>query len=902
MIIEFDESTPLHVIKELAPGLRLEDKTVELSIPELEEASNVVFNVDFGKDPVSFVSMSYNDVPLDPENTGHGQFLFDPMEFGHTLKIEFATAQIPTQQKEDAPQWEGQINFQVEGDDEWSAFFIQVEKFLGDETFDGVFAVDLGTTNSSVAYWEVKPEPDFLPQSPTLLKEAQSIASAVNALEIEPFKELASESYDVGQKAVGSPRKTNLHMSVKRGIGTKKRYVVTKGKEIWRDADAQHMMTALGKKILEDARSILGKNISEIVATSPPRWNAVQVGELRRVLRRLGFQPDRMDMSTDEATASGLYYVLYPLFERFGKRSALSDYVEKEFGRMKTANGDYRFNLLSMDFGGGTTDLALIKCGVAFEPQHLALDIDIVDRGGRQDIGGDNLTLFMFDLLKRRLALALAHPQRLIDPTTTEKAPTNPWIKYFKLDVQQGALLQRWDEVIKHLNAPSLPRELWDLVNGMFPTAWDFKDMPATYRKYKLPARRNFDWLWAQADQLKKALCIDVSNAVKGKNVTEADLEPFRDRWLSPDLESFTQPVNLAECVPLAAESEDFREQWLSVTYGNIHDFYVPVIKGLAEETVRMEGRSLSPRIDTEGKEVPPKVDRVVLAGNGARIPSIAALVNKGRDAGGLGTPFEQIKFDPVRAKLAVPIGACLRRIARKVEGFKIDIRISRNLLPFDVLLNMGTTSVPLFESGQIDEFAFFQRNEVPEDLEVEFVTRLDEQDKGSENFKPYVLFKPKSEETAVELVDLQKEEDFWKTLDQTYGLVTIPKAKKMVAAGFGAYNSSAADGKAGANRVTPDEAGKVFKEVGDRTFTYNDMLELLRNEMTMRQKIAWIEEAFDTPPAGGDIVHRYYLDVTKQVYLVRHTAEAKTLFLAETDEDALEELPAERNPFSGMH
>jgi hypothetical protein len=900
MIIEFDESTPLHVIKELAPGLRLEDKTVELSVPELEEAAKVKFNVDFGKDPASFVSLSYNDVPLDPEHKGHGAFLFDPMEFGHTLKVEFNTATIPTQQKDGSPQWEGQVNFQVEGDDEWSAFFLQVEKFLGDETFDGVFAVDLGTTNSSVAYWEVKPEPDFLPQSPTLLKEAQSIASAVNCLEVEPFKELAPESYDVGQKAVGSPRKTNLHMSIKRGIGTKKRYVVTKGKEIWREADAQHMMTALGKKILEDARSILGKNISEIVATSPPRWNAVQVGELRRVLRRLGFQPDRMDMSTDEATASGLYYVLYPLFERFGKRAALTDYVEKEFGNMRTADGDFRFNLLSMDFGGGTTDLALIKCGVKFEPQHLALDIDIVDRGGRQDIGGDNLTLHMFDLLKRRVALALAHPARLIDPTTTDKAPTNPWIKYFKLDVQQGALLQRWDEVVAELNSITMPRELWDLVNGMFPTAWDFKDMPATYRKYKLPARRNFDWLWAQADQLKKALCIDISNAVKGKNVTVDDLAPFADRWLSPDLESFTTPVNLAECIPMATESEDFREKWLSITYGHIHSFYLPVIKGLAEETARMEKRSLDPRTNPEGKKVAPVVDRVVLAGNGARIPSIGALIHNARDKEGLGVSFDQIKFDAVRAKLAVPIGACLRRIARKVEGFKIDIRISRNLLPFDVLINLGTTSAILFDSGQIDEFRFFQRTNVPEDLEVEFVTRLDEIDKGTENYKPYVLFKPQGE--SLPIVDLQKEEEFWKTLDQTYGLVTIPKLKKICPDGFVAFDTSAASGD-GSNTITPKEGVKVFKEVGDRRFTQADMLEVLRGEMTMRQKIAWIEEAFDKAPAEGMINHRYYLDVTKQVYLVRHHfSEGKALFLAETDEDALEELSPERNPFSGMH
>ncbi len=901
MIIEFDESTPLHVIKELAPGLRLEDKTVELSIPELEEPATVKFNVDFGKDPVGFVRLSFNDVPLDPAQSGHGSFLFDPMEFGHTLKIEFNTTAIPEPKKPDSPQWEGQINFQVEGDDEWSAFFVQVEKFLGDETFDGVFAVDLGTTNTSVAYWEVKPEPDFLPQSPVLMKEAQSIASAVNVVDIEPFKQLAPESYDVGQKAVGSPRKTNLHMSVKRGIGTNKRYVVTKGKEIWRDADAQHMMTALGKKVIEDARSILGKNIDEIVATSPPRWNAVQVGELRRVLRNLGFAADKMDMSTDEATASGLYYVLYPLFERFGKRAALGEYVESEFGKMKTGDGAYQFNLLSMDFGGGTTDLALITVGMKFEPQHLALDIDIVDRGGRQDIGGDNLTLFLFKLLKRRLALALAHPQRLLEPETTEKAPTNAWIKYFKLDVQQGALLQRWDDVVKHINDSELPRDLWDVVNGMFPTAWDFKDMPATYRKYKLPARRNFDWLWAQADQLKKALCVDVTNAVKGKNVTEADLAPFADRWLSPDLEDYTQPVNLAECVPIAAESEEFREKHLSITFGQICDFYRPVIKGLAEESFRMEARSLTPRVGEDGKPQKPRIDRAVLAGNGARIPIIGALVHKPREEGGLGIPFDQIKFDPVRAKLAVPIGACLRRIARKVEGFKINIRISRNLLPFDVFLNLGTSSVKLFETGQIDEFYFYQRTGVPEDLEAEFLTRLEEADAGTENFKPYVLFKPKGE--ALPLIDLQKEEEFWKTLDQGYGLVTIPKLRKIMSKAFGSYDPSSPNPDAGRNQVVLDEGDKVFKEVGEKKYSVKDMLEILRSEMNIGQKIAWIEEAFTERPKEGEIAHRYYLDVTKQVYLVRdHWSEGKSFFMAETDENALEELPAERNPFSGMH
>jgi hypothetical protein len=900
MIIEFDESTPLHIIKELTVGLRLDDKHVELSIPELEDSAVIRYSIDFGQDPVSFVRLSYNDRPLDSEQVGQGQFTFDPMEFGHTLKIEFDSSAIPAAKQESSPHWEGQINFQIDGDDEWSAFFIQVEKILGDETFDGVFAIDLGTTNSSVAYWEVNTEMDFLPVSPTLLKEAQSIASAVNVLEIDPFKELAPNSYDVGQAAVGAARKANLHMSVKRGIGTKKRYVVAKGRDIWQDADAQHMMTALGKKLRDDALSILGKNISEIVVTSPPRWNAIQVGELKRVLLSLGFSPNCIDMSTDEASASGLYYVLYPLFERYGKSAALKEYAEQEFGRMKTAEGAYEFSLLSMDFGGGTTDLALIKVALEFKPQHLSLDIDILDRGGRQDLGGDNLTLYLFRLLKRRLALSLAHPQRLIDSQTTDQAPTNPWIKQFRLDVQQGALLQRWDEVTEHLDDLELPRELWELVNGVFPTAWDFKDMPATYRKYKSPARRHFDWLWAQAEEIKRALCVDITNEVKGQDVTEEALKEFEDRWLSPDLDSFDRPVNLAECIPLAVDDEDFRQDFLSLRFGHITEFYRPCIKALAEETTRMEGRSLSPISGDDGQQRSATVDRVVLAGNGARIPIISALVHKPRELGGLGVSHDQIKFDPVRAKLSVPIGACLRRIAHKVEGFKVNIRLSRNLLPFDILLNMGTSSVTLFPSGQINVFSFFQRTGVSEDLEVEYVTRLEEKDTGTENYKPYVLFKLKG--SSLPLVNINEQIELWQNLNQIHRLESMPDCVELVSS-FSSFDPKVGDKSAGANSVTPNNGDHIFTTVGARNYTYDDMVDILRHEMTNSQKIAWIEQAFTAALSEGTIVHRYYIDVTKQVYLVRHHwSEGKALYLAQRDEEALIELPPERNPFSGMH
>ncbi|HZU95192.1 MAG TPA: hypothetical protein VFF73_00685 [Planctomycetota bacterium] len=894
MIIEFDESTPLHTIKELAPGLRVEERAVELSIPDLEKAAKVEFAVDFHGAPVTFVKMSYNEVPLDPQRTGHGQFVFDPKEFGHTLKIEFDTKAIPAPKQKEAPQWEGQINFRVEGDDKWSAFFIQVEKFLGDEQFDGVFAVDLGTTNSCVAFWEVKPEPNFLPTAPTLLGEGQSVASGVNVLELEPFKTLVPESYDIGQAAVGSPRKTNLHFSVKRGIGTKRKYVLTEGTEIW-NADAQHMYTAVAKKLLGEGRAAIGKGITEIVVTSPPRWNAIQMMECRNTWRSLGFSPDRIDMSTDEATGCAFYYVLYPLFQRFGKKSALRDYVETEFGPMKVGDGQFEVNLLAMDIGGGTSDLALVKCHLQFEPQHLSLDIDVVDRGGRQDLGGDNVTLYLFDILKRRMALALAAPNRLIDPNDKNPPPSNPWIKHFKLDPQQAAILQNWDRIQKVINSPEpLPRDIWDLLNGILPTAWDWKGMPPTYRKFKPVARKNFDYIWLQADQIKRALCVEVAQQMAGKrNLSEAELKAFESKWLAPDLEDFQGDVSLADSLPMAQEDEEFKKKFLSLTYGDICNFIRPSVQGLCEESRRMEQRSLAP-----GK----KIDRIVLAGNGARIPIIGPIIAAPRDKGGLGISPDQIKFDPGTAKLAVPIGACLRRIARKVEGFKININMSRSLLPFELYTNLGTRSVKMFDVGQIDEFRFYMRKGVSEDLEVEFVTRLEESDVGTENYKPYVLFKTNQE--GLPLIDLSKEDDLWESLEQSYGLDAIPRLKDIFQGPFSAYDSKKPeDSKAGINVIKASAPTKEFKKVGDHTFTMEDMHLILNNDMRLPQKIAWIEQGFSEPLPEGEIVHRYYLDVTKQLFLVRHHwKDGKVLFAAETDEKALEELPPERNPFSGMH
>ena len=62
-----------------------------------------------------------------------------------------------------------------------------------------------------------------------------------------------------------------------------------------------------------------------------------------------------------------------------------------------------------------------------------------------------------------------------------------------------------------------------------------------------------------------------------------------------------------------------------------------------------------------------------------------------------------------------------------------------------------------------------------------------------------------------------------------------------------------------------------------------------MRVELESPERIAWMELTFQDAPSAGEIVHRYYLDEQKQAWMVRHHwSEGKTLYRAETNDEAL--------------
>ncbi|MGE0706596.1 MAG: hypothetical protein AB7N76_05725 [Planctomycetota bacterium] len=229
-----------------------------------------------------------------------------------------------------------------------------------------------------------------------------------------------------------------------------------------------------------------------------------------------------------------------------------------------------------------------------------------------------------------------------------------------------------------------------------------------------------------------------------------------------------------------------------------------------------------------------------------------------------------------------------VERVLRPARRRDVIPEVRRRTMPCELFLTMGWQSVKLFPSGPIDEFCFFQRSGVSLAHDVEFLARLDREDEGSEDYKPYGLFRLEKRH-AERLPVLEQQGDLWATLADVYGLSALPNVHAMASRRFDAFDPRYESRAAGLNAIDPPKSAKAFVRAARRHFSYADVLEILRAEMSSAEKIAWLEEAFETPPAPGEVVHRYYLDRGKQAWLVRHHwSEGKRLFRAQTNEDAL--------------
>jgi len=253
-------------------------------------------------------------------------------------------------------------------------------------------AVDFGTTNSCCAFINQRHEPELIVFDryidAGMVVENELISSTI----VYTDEDNGEFTYLVGQKPYEiSPQEYagNYFPSIKRAIGSDEgRYITIDNGHITKKP--YQIAADIIRHVLEKSEEQLEQKIARCVITHPTMFSQREVDELRQIYTdELGIKEILM---LDEATAASLDYI----FQR----------NKKNKGKPET------YCIVVYDFGGGTTDIALLLVNAG----EGTLKIEPLDVGGSRRLGGDDITeLIVQHILKEyQERLETKHEQSLI--------------------------------------------------------------------------------------------------------------------------------------------------------------------------------------------------------------------------------------------------------------------------------------------------------------------------------------------------------------------------------------------------------------------------------------------------------------------------------------------------------
>ncbi|MGE0707275.1 MAG: hypothetical protein AB7N76_16310 [Planctomycetota bacterium] len=741
----------------------------------------------------------------------------------------------------------------------------------GDPEFPGVVAIDLGSSNVVCAHWNYQAADPVVSAYEPL---------AVNVLDAAGFAQLAEPSFLTGDEALRHKSQINLYRSFRRLLGTQtqSRPAVTGG------TITQVGVGDLAAAVLQRLLQRLGREVSagpvhfpHVVVTVPATGDQAFEYQLRQVCARLGLVA-RTDL--DEATAAGVYYLLRPLLLRDyarerrsdGEPATPADYYARHYGLHEGAP----LYVLCIDLGGGTTDLALLRLQLEQDHRSARVHIEVTGTSGTGDLSGEGLTLFLFELLKRRLALALAHPRRALGGARPDPEPPHlhPWMEYHRLEVgltdvtlagrlDKGyrLLLERWDEV---MGTGALDPALREAVDAFCPTISE--GAPRQGAKFR---KANFRWLWEEAERLKREVCAARSARERAAGGL-ASAGPARARLDLSTAPTFPHKLDLHEWLEKKGRV-DPREPALPDALAISSDDIDTFVRRRGAEPLARALRSLV------GGE---RLGRVVLAGNGAHAarPVVEEVL-----AAELGLAAEHVVFSPEEAKRAVAKGACLWAIGNRLEG--IEVSLTRALRhPTGLALVSALKSESLFRQGEaIDLFGYAQ----PETREGDAADKLIQVDREvGGQLEPFLMFDPRQGTPLQPIASYP--------VARTPGL-TIPAVDAFLEAHL----------DAGRCRFTVRDPHQYVQNDAAEWVSQAEVFASLRARMSSEEVIAWLEGGaapLQHGPPPGKAFHRYYMDETRQLFLVFCAGGEKLLVKGTVVEQARREVPPDQDPWSGVH
>ncbi|MEU0560263.1 hypothetical protein [Dactylosporangium sp. NPDC006015] len=410
--------------------------------------------------------------------------------------------------------------------------------------------------------------------------------------------------------------------------------------------------------------------------TSPPQTRL----DMERLAHDVGLH--LADTRFDEATAAAMFN----LMRMFAGDPAIG--VETFRARSRqVAPETWRHNILVVDVGGGSTDVALLTLtlrdhterdgGVPADQQGRFYELrpTVLGKAGNLQLGGDRITLGIFHLFKARIADLLL--------TRTPTLVVGEYKPFLEGGVYRaGSLLP----VAGAEDVSDTEQDRLTLIDQVVPTRWAAVRTAAE----EVQARQRFGRLWIEADRAKRA---------------SAAGQPYQLRNLHEllDLGAATGHLSTVEIDADAIRAE----------VDNVLTRSMEIALDVARKRL----------LAAEGDNEP--LDTVILSGGTTALPRARELLQQVFTSdtthsgwGALRWNPLHVVHDPAFAKVGTSIGACWAEHVRQ-KGYADPRRAKRNVamgrtelhidvdnllhgLPFDLELSgTGPNQLPVFPAGR---------------------------------------------------------------------------------------------------------------------------------------------------------------------------------------------------------
>lgn len=529
-------------------------------------------------------------------------------------------------------------------------------------------------------------------------KRGVEISSELEITNLTPLKvRMGKEAKDNKNKAISQSTSnsseeiiTRFHHSPKRYFGQKREFLVSvDGKQETIEVN-QLIQAAWGHliELTDDYRKNPSRSFSKgefqmAVVTYPtiaPPLVRKQVKELVEKLEIRNMKIKNVQTAYDEAVA----VVMFFLWREFG--GYLNIGIESFKTRCRREGERWSQNVLVLDIGGGTTDLALIKLTLADITPNFKDDKDrglggryyeitpkLLGSSGHLQLGGELITLRMFRLLKVAIVDCLLTAtatgglesqklQDLISNLNPEILENNPY--------KQGSLLNYIDKENPQApaNAANYKYAL-DTAEQVLPTRW--KDAPQRLQ--------TFYTVWDYAEAAKLELGKKPPENGSGLTFTLGEdkitelLNQTGIEYKIPGEQNFNN-------FSVTLNSKQFEQAASSV----IKDA-ISIAKGLMESRLKSDDDYQN---NSEAEKE--KVDLLILSGKTCNLDMVQReIYEKFSNSDHFVWNKERITFDPEFTKLATSAGACyaekMRQLKFSPEDAKSLLRKGANQLRIDV-------------------------------------------------------------------------------------------------------------------------------------------------------------------------------------------------------------------------